>query len=103
MDISGGMPSMIIQMLVASDLGRIKLLPALPTEWPSGTIEGVLCRGAIEVNRLHWDGKKVEVELTSKTDQEIKLVLPGKLKDGTNTSTVSLTAGKKASFSFELQ
>ncbi len=57
MDISGGMPAVIIKMLVASDPGRIQLLPALPAAWPSGTIEGVLCRGAIEIKSLQWDGK----------------------------------------------
>ena len=36
MDISGGMPAVIIKMLVASDPGRIQLLPALPAAWPTG-------------------------------------------------------------------
>ena len=49
MDISGGMPAVIIKMLVASDVGKIQLLPALPAAWPAGRIEGVLCRGAIEI------------------------------------------------------
>jgi alpha-L-fucosidase 2 len=49
MDISGGMPAVIIKMLVASDLGRIQVLPALPKAWPTGKIEGVLCRGQIEI------------------------------------------------------
>ncbi|GAG02180.1 unnamed protein product, partial [marine sediment metagenome] len=40
MDISGGMPAVIIKMLVASDPGKIQLLPALPAAWPSGAIEG---------------------------------------------------------------
>ncbi|MCK7482630.1 MAG: glycoside hydrolase N-terminal domain-containing protein [Candidatus Moduliflexus flocculans] len=53
MDISGGMPSVIIKMLVASDPGGLQLLPALPKAWPTGTIEGVLCRGQIEIKRLH--------------------------------------------------
>ena len=30
MDISGGMPAVIIKMLVASEPGRVQLLPALP-------------------------------------------------------------------------
>ncbi len=53
-DISGGMPAVINKMLVASEPGRMQLLPALPKAWPTGTIEGVLCRGQIEVKRLHW-------------------------------------------------
>lgn len=98
MDISGGQPAMIIQMLVGSELGEIRLLQALPKEWTKGSIEGVLCRGAIEVNRLQWNAKKIEIELTSKTDQDVKLVLPGKAA----AETISLKAGKKASFSYTL-
>ncbi len=101
MDISGGQPALIIQMLVGSDLGRIRLLPALPKEWPTGTLEGVLCRGAIEINRLHWNGTKVEVELTSKAAQDVELILPG--KSGPTTHKVSLPAGKKTAFNFEIQ
>lgn len=98
MDISGGQPALVIQMLVSSDLGKIRLLPALPKEWTKGTIKGVLCRGAIEINRLHWNGKRVEVELTAKADQDLQLILPRMPKP----ETVSLKAGKKASFTYTL-
>ena len=37
-DICGGMPAVIIKMLVASRRGKIELLPALPDQWPSGSI-----------------------------------------------------------------
>jgi hypothetical protein len=110
-DISGGMPAVIIQMLVASEPGRIKLLPALPNAWPKGTLEGVLCRGAIEINRLHWDGSVVEVELTSARSQEISLSAPapiseitvtgghGRLSAGSGPAErqLSLSGGRKAS------
>jgi len=73
MDISGGMPAVIIKMLVASEVGRIRLLPALPAAWPSGRIEGVLCRGAIEIEHLQWDGKRIEVILRSAEAQTVVL------------------------------
>jgi len=76
MDISGGQTSVVIKMLADSFPGKVRLLPALPKAWPKGTIEGVLCRGAITLDRLHWDGNKIEVEMTSSKDQEITLVLP---------------------------
>jgi hypothetical protein len=81
MDISGGMPAVIIKMLVSSDPGTVRLLPALPEAWPKGTIEGVLCRGAIEVKRLHWDGKNIRATLASKTAQTITLELPGVIRE----------------------
>ena len=114
MDISGGQPALIIQMLVGSDIGKIKLLPALPKEWSKGSIEGVLCRGAIEINSLKWDDKTIEVELTSKTDQQVELILPGDIRSakGTNSAVkgaenraikLELTGGIRTSFTIELK
>jgi hypothetical protein len=76
MDISGGMPAVILDMLGGSAPGKIKLLPALPVEWPTGSLDGALCRGAIEVRHLHWDGKKIQVSLISPKAQSISLQLP---------------------------
>jgi len=76
MDISGGMPAVIIKMLVASDPGRIQLLPALPRAWPTGTIEGVLCRGQIEIRRMRWHEQGLEVTLRSGKPQTVVLELP---------------------------
>ena len=81
MDISGGMPALMIQMLVASDPGEISLLPALPKHFDKGTIEGVLCRGQIEVKSLSWEGNSVTVSLKSQKDQQVNLVLPSAIKD----------------------
>ncbi len=80
MDISGGMPAVIIKMLVASDPGVVRLLPACPAAWPAGTIEGVLCRGQIEVKRLTWNGKTIQVTLKSAKAQDISLYAPGEIK-----------------------
>ncbi len=79
MDISGGMPAVLIKMLVFSDPGRIDLLPARPAAWPSGTIEGVLCRGQIEIKRLHWDGKSIRAVLLSGVQQDIDLGAPAEI------------------------
>jgi len=77
MDISGGLPAVLIKMLVSSDPGVVRLLPACPAAWPSGAIEGVLCRGRIEARRLTWNGKSIEVVLKSGKTQEITLLAPG--------------------------
>jgi hypothetical protein len=81
MDISGGMPAVIIKMLVASDVGKIQLLPALPAAWPSGRIEGALCRGAIEIQSLQWEGKQVTVKLSSARSQTVTLELPSEIAE----------------------
>ncbi len=79
MDISGGMPAVIIKMLVASELGKLRLLPALPAAWPEGRIEGVLCRGAIEIQSLQWDPRQVTVTLRSKRPQNVVLEFPSQV------------------------
>jgi len=79
MDISGGMPAVIIKMLVASDPGKLQLLPALPKAWPKGTIEGVLCRGQIEVRRLQWNPDGLEVTLHLGKAQTVLLELPAEI------------------------
>jgi hypothetical protein len=115
MDISGGQPAVIIKALADSAPGRIRLLPALPSAWNKGTIEGVLCRGAIVLNRLHWNEDKVEVEMTSEQARDITLVLPreiGEIKadgvtvtDGSNASErkLALPAGKKVTLAIRLK
>lgn len=87
MDISGGMPAVIIKMLVASEPGKIALLPALPTKFPKGSIEGVLCRGQVEVKRLAWDKNTLQVSLLSGKDQTLKMVMPSNIAD------ISVTQG----------
>jgi len=76
MDTSGGMPAVIIKMLVESGPGRLQLLPALPAAWPAGTIEGVLCRGQIEVKSLKWTPGNIKVALVSGKKQTIQLDAP---------------------------
>jgi len=60
MDISGGLPAVIITMLVQSLMPEepdgpwiIRLLPCLPDAWPEGSLRGVRCRGGFEAD-LSW-------------------------------------------------
>lgn len=80
MDISGGMPAVIIKMLVDSQPGQLRLLPALPKAWPSGTIEGVLCRGQIEIKRLKWDDNSIQLTLISGKDQNVEIKTPAETR-----------------------
>ncbi|MHC4913396.1 MAG: glycosyl hydrolase family 95 catalytic domain-containing protein, partial [Planctomycetota bacterium] len=79
-DICGGMPAVIIKMLVYSERGKIVLLPAAPKVWPSGAIEGVLCRGQIEIKKLSWDDKQIDVMFVSEIPQNVKISVPGSFK-----------------------
>ena len=81
MDISGGMPAVIIKMLVASEPGKISLLPALPAKFQTGSIEGVRCRGQVEILNLSWDKKKITVRMKSGKEQKLLLALPSEIKN----------------------
>jgi alpha-L-fucosidase 2 len=43
----------IVEMLMQSDEDEIRLLPALPAEWATGSIRGVCARNGFELE-LHW-------------------------------------------------
>jgi hypothetical protein len=60
----------------------------LPVEWPVGSIEGVRCRGQIEIQRLVWSEDRISVTLKSDIRQPIQLRLPEP------ADRVSVTAGR---------
>jgi len=79
MDISGGLPALIIKMLLDSSPGEVRLLPALPKQWPAGTLDGALCRGQIEVESLQWQPGRIRVALRSGKEQTITLTAPARI------------------------
>ena len=93
MDISGGLPAVIIKMLVASYPGKIQLLPALPDAWPTGTIEGVLCRGQIEIKSLLWEKDRILLRLESGKRQQVILELPSSIRDASVRKGQAVIAG----------
>ena len=86
-DLSGGLPALIIRMLVDSQPGWIEFLPAWPKSLPSGKIEGVALRGQITVKELAWREKQVTAILRSAIAQKVQLKFAGEIK--------SITADKK--------
>ena len=78
-DISGGMPAVLIKMLAESEPGLIRLFPARPAAWTMGTIEGVLCRGQVEIKNLSWDGKAISATLLSAKAQDVRVLAPGEI------------------------
>ncbi len=76
-DLCGGLPALLIRMLVDSQLGWIELLPAIPEDWPYGKIEGIRARGQVEVRQLTWDAAKVKAVLRSEISQTIEVRFVG--------------------------
>jgi alpha-L-fucosidase 2 len=75
-DISGGLPAVIIEMLVYADGEQISLLPALPKAWPSGKLEGALLKGNVELKALEWNNKVINVVLAQASQKQVLLKFP---------------------------
>ena len=82
--------------------GTIDVLPALPKEWPTGSISGVLLRGQIQVQQLSWDipARKVSLTLRSGKTQTVTLRFPPGFRISPasagppNCRTLTLTKGR---------
>ena len=67
----------------------IRLLPALPSEWPTGSVSGLKARGGFEVDVVWRNGALESVSIMSKEDKTCKLQI------GDVTMSVEVSAGSK--------
>jgi len=82
----------IAEMLVQSEPGVIRLLPALPDVWAEGSVSGLRARGGFEVS-LQWKaGKLVSAEIKSVGGTKTRLVV------GSRTVDVDLKPGETKRF-----
>ncbi len=83
-DANFGITAAILEMLVFSKPGLVKLLPALPERWPQGRATGIACRGQLTVD-LEWDVPKQQFSATlvSAVNQKLTLRLPDWVRDPT--------------------
>jgi alpha-L-fucosidase 2 len=48
----------VLEMIVQSWGGEVRLLPALPAAWPEGALRGVRARGGVELD-IDWSGSRL--------------------------------------------
>lgn len=84
----------IAEMLIQSHEGVIRLLPALPAEWKSGSFRGLCARGGFVVNAIWENGEIVTAEILSKNGGECRVELP--TKGGIQSTIINTAKGEKA-------
>ena len=92
-DGSLGMTAAISELLVQSHEGIIELLPALPTEWHSGAFDGVVARGAFELD-LAWENNRIKsVSVLSKAGKPCKIATKSAVKVLVNGKEITSIQG----------
>ena len=74
-----GCTSGIAEMLLQSHDGAIHLLPALPTNWPSGEVKGLRARGGFTLDMKWSEGKVEKLTVYSSLGGNCRLRLPNGL------------------------
>ena len=76
-DAQGGIPAIVMEMLLYSRPGVIELLPALPKPLVKGSIRGMLARTFAKIDNLAWDmdARTVDLNITSLRSQDVMLIV----------------------------
>ena len=96
-DASFGFTAAVAEALLQSHAGEISLLPAVPTNWPDGSVFGLRARGGFEVS-MQWQGGKLQ-------SAEIRNAKGGtfKIRNGAKAAEIALKPGTTFRLNAELK
>ena len=66
----------VVKALLQSHRGLIRLLPALPPDWPCGEVRGLMARGAVQVDIAWEEGRLTRAVLRPAKDGVLHLCTP---------------------------
>ena len=84
----------VSEMLLGGSDGTVIVLQALPSAWKSGEYSGIVSRGGIVFDCRWDDGRITYLAATAKRDITVNILLPEGSALDTDSSAVSLAAGK---------
>jgi len=87
----------VLEMLAQSDDENIYLLPALPDNWQTGSLSGIIARGGFELSIKWKDGILLEAEVLSKNGKRTKMYYNGKWV------SINIPKGGRLTFSGDLK
>jgi PKD repeat protein len=84
----GGAAAIVPEMLVQSHVdNKIQLLPALPSAWPKGSVQGLRCRNGFTITSMSWDeGRLTSASIRSELGNPCKIY-------GTNFTVANADGG----------
>jgi alpha-L-fucosidase 2 len=89
----------IAEMLLQSHDGAIHVLPALPDNWPTGTVKGLVARGGFEID-IDWKDKKINrLKIKSRLGGNCRLRINDDMRHG--SSSLSRATGANSNPFYE--
>ncbi len=80
-DANFGVTAAIGEMLLQSQVGKIRLLPALPDDWKNGKVTGLRARGGFQVDITWEHGKLISATIHSDLGEPCSISYNGKTFD----------------------